>query len=58
MTLDEFIAGAVADCVEGRPWPDDIGMCDLCGSETGMRRRARVDGVPAWVCVECIEAAA
>jgi len=54
--LDLFLRNAISDCIEGRVWPDDIGICDLCGSEHGDRRRVKVNGDPAWICAACVEA--
>lgn len=31
----------------------DIGKCDTCGSEDGIRRRVRWQGVWAWLCRDC-----
>lgn len=33
----------------------DIGRCDLCGSEEGGRSLLTISGVPAWCCRSCTE---
>ena len=51
--LNDFLRMVVDDCVNARWYPEDIGLCDACGSEVGERRRGRHNGDPAWLCEGC-----